>query len=81
MAGGSFFGSIASGTLLGYFADRWLDTAPWLVVIGAALGAYSGFMRLMTMSNPTTTAHGHRGGSGERGGGVRPWIEFPVVNP
>jgi ATP synthase protein I len=46
MVGGSFFGSIISGTLLGYFADRWLDTAPWLVVIGAALGAYSGFMRL-----------------------------------
>jgi F0F1-type ATP synthase assembly protein I len=53
MVGGSFFGSIASGTLLGYFADRWLDTAPWLVVIGAALGAYSGFMRLVTLSKQT----------------------------
>ena len=53
MAGGSFFGSIASGTLLGYFADRWLDTAPWLVVIGAALGAYSGFVRLYTLSKET----------------------------
>ena len=50
MAGGSFFGSIVSGTLLGYFADRWLDTSPWLVVIGAALGAYSGFMRLLALS-------------------------------
>jgi ATP synthase protein I len=50
MAGGSFFGSIVSGTLLGYFADRWLGTEPWLVVIGVALGAYSGFMRLWTYS-------------------------------
>ena len=53
MVGGSFFGSIASGTLLGYFADRWLDTAPWLVVIGAALGAYSGFMKLYTHAKET----------------------------
>jgi F0F1-type ATP synthase assembly protein I len=50
MAGGSFFGSIVSGTLLGYFADRWLDTEPCLLVIGAALGAYSGFMRLLALS-------------------------------
>lgn len=45
-AGGQFFGSIMSGFLIGYLLDRWLGTDPWLVVIGIALGSYSGFMRL-----------------------------------
>ena len=49
-ASGTFFGSILSGTLLGYFADRWLGTEPWLVVIGIIVGSYSGFMRMWTYS-------------------------------
>ncbi len=44
--GGSFFGSIISGTLLGYFADRWLGTEPWLVTLGIVVGSYSGFLRI-----------------------------------
>lgn len=24
--------------LLGYFADRWLDTSPWLLIVGSVLG-------------------------------------------
>jgi ATP synthase protein I len=44
--GGSFLGSILSGTLLGYLADRWLGTDPWLVVIGIVVGSYSGFMNV-----------------------------------
>ncbi len=47
---GSFAGSILAGTLLGYLGDRWLDTKPWLLVVGALLGAYSGFMRMWTYS-------------------------------
>lgn len=47
---GSFAGSILAGTLLGYLGDRWLGTRPWLLVVGAVLGAYSGFMRLWTYS-------------------------------
>jgi ATP synthase protein I len=43
---GSFSGSILSGTLLGYLADRWLGTDPWLVVVGIVLGSYSGFMNM-----------------------------------
>lgn len=46
VVGGSFFGSILSGFLLGHFADRWLGTEPWLVITGIAMGAYSGFLRL-----------------------------------
>lgn len=44
--GGSFFGSILSGTLLGYFADQWLGTDPWLVISGILLGTYSGSLRV-----------------------------------
>lgn len=50
VAGGSFSGSIVSGTLLGYFADRWLGTEPWLVVVGIVLGSYSGFVRIWQYS-------------------------------
>lgn len=50
MEGGSFFSSILAGTLLGYFADMWLGTDPWLVVIGIVVGSYSGFMRVWQFS-------------------------------
>ena len=48
--GGSFLGSILSGTLLGYLADMWLDTDPWLVVIGSVVGIYSGFLNVWRYS-------------------------------
>lgn len=44
--GGSFTASILSGTLLGYVADKWLGTEPWLVVVGVLLGSYSGFLNV-----------------------------------
>ncbi|HEY3427166.1 MAG TPA: AtpZ/AtpI family protein [Acidimicrobiia bacterium] len=47
---GSFLGSILSGTLLGYLGDLWLDTRPWLVVIGILAGSYAGFMTLWRQS-------------------------------
>ena len=43
MEGGSFLGSILSGTLIGLGLDWWLGTTPWLVIIGILLGSYSGF--------------------------------------
>lgn len=45
MEGGSFLGSILSGTLIGLGLDYWLGTSPWLVVIGVLVGSYSGFAR------------------------------------
>lgn len=50
VAGGAFFGSILSGTLLGYLVDLWLGTDPWFVVIGILLGSYSGFVRMWHLS-------------------------------
>lgn len=46
IGGGSFLGSVLSGTLLGVLLDRWLGTDPWFVVTGIVLGSYSGFMRV-----------------------------------
>lgn len=46
MEGGSFFGSILSGTLLGLGLDWWLGISPWLVITGVLLGSYSGFARM-----------------------------------
>lgn len=48
MEGGSFFGSIISGTLLGLGLDWWLGTSPWLVIAGILLGSYSAFARTWT---------------------------------
>ena len=30
----------------GYYADRWLGTAPWLAMIGLGLGIVAGFVNL-----------------------------------
>ena len=49
VAGGSFFGSIMAGALLGWLADRWLGTDPWLVVAGIALGSVSAFVRMWAL--------------------------------
>jgi ATP synthase protein I len=49
MKAGSFLNSILAGALLGYYADRWLGTEPWLVVTGIVLGSYSGFLRIWAL--------------------------------
>lgn len=56
--GGSFFGSVVAGTLLGLGIDAWLDTAPIAVVAGIVLGSYAGFARAWqeVKSQPTPLA-------------------------
>ena len=44
--GGSLFGSILAGLLIGYFLDKWLGTAPWITIGATLLGIYSGSLRL-----------------------------------
>lgn len=38
--------NILGGTLAGYLLDRWLGTAPWLLVAGVALGTVGAFVWL-----------------------------------
>ena len=54
VAGGSFFGSIMAGTLLGWLSDRWLDTDPWLLVVGIVLGSVNGFYRMWELGRRPT---------------------------
>ena len=61
VAGGSFFGSIMTGALLGWLGDRWLDTDPWLVSAGIALGSVSGFFRMWQLVRQPTGKQPVRG--------------------
>ena len=45
-AGSAFLGSILAGFLIGFLLDRWLDTSPWLTVIGIVAGSASGFFQM-----------------------------------
>src|SRR4051812_2154715 len=36
-------GSVALWVVVGYFLDKWLHTAPWLLVVGAVFGIGLGF--------------------------------------
>jgi ATP synthase protein I len=38
--------SVLIGTLVGYWADKWLGTQPWLFIVGFILGAAAGFRSL-----------------------------------
>ena len=57
---GSFLGSILSGTLLGYLADLWLGTRPWLIVMGIIGGSYAGFMTMWSMAKKIDEARQSR---------------------
>jgi F0F1-type ATP synthase assembly protein I len=49
-ASGLFFGAIMAGMLIGLGLDAWLDTEPWLVVIGIIAGSATGFWRMWVIS-------------------------------
>ncbi|HEY7653557.1 MAG TPA: AtpZ/AtpI family protein [Methylomirabilota bacterium] len=36
--GTTLFACVAVGLAVGYFADRWLGTSPWLLLIGLGFG-------------------------------------------
>ena len=44
----------------GLLADNWLGTEPWLVVIGALVGSYSGFMNMWRWSKEMEMADRER---------------------
>lgn len=39
-------GTIGAGVLIGYFADRWLGTGPWLTITLMILGVGGGFFNV-----------------------------------
>jgi ATP synthase protein I len=42
--------TLAVGVLLGWAADRWLETGPWLLVVGFFLGAAAGALNVYRVS-------------------------------
>lgn len=43
--------NVVGGLVVGYWLDRWLHTAPWLIVAGlvlGAVGAFAGLYRIMS---------------------------------
>ncbi len=42
----ALIGGILIMGLLGYFLDKWLNTRPWLLLIGLTTGLFSGFYEL-----------------------------------
>lgn len=41
--------SVVLGAVLGIYADRWLDTSPWLLVVFLALGLTVALRRLIRL--------------------------------
>lgn len=50
----SLFASVVSGLIGGWLLDRWLGTAPWLLVAGIVLGAAAGFYELIRITSKIT---------------------------
>lgn len=51
VAGGSFFGSIMAGLLIGWGIDHFAGTYPAFIVIGIILGSVSGFIQMWVLAN------------------------------
>ena len=50
-AGLTLFFSVASLSGVGWLLDRWLGTAPWLLVAGLVLGAVTGFYQFIRLTS------------------------------
>lgn len=50
-AGLAMFFSVASLAGVGWLMDRWLGTAPWLLVAGVIMGAISGFYQFIRLTS------------------------------
>jgi ATP synthase protein I len=44
--GMTFVAATAGATVGGYFLDQWLETSPWLTLIGLVVGVAAGFRDL-----------------------------------
>jgi len=47
----SLFASVVAGLIAGWLLDRWLGTAPWLLVAGIVLGAAAGFYEFIRITS------------------------------
>ena len=47
----TLFFSVAVMTGIGWLLDRWLNTKPWLMVVGLVLGAAAGFYEFIRLTS------------------------------
>ena len=47
----SLFFSVAVMTGIGWLFDRWLNTKPWLLVVGLVIGAAVGFYEFIRLTS------------------------------
>ena len=47
----TLFACVASLTVIGWLADRWFGTRPWLLVGGIVLGAVAGFYQFVRLTS------------------------------
>jgi F0F1-type ATP synthase assembly protein I len=52
-AGFTLFALVAGFTGLGWLADRWFQTAPWLLILGIVLGSAAGLYQFVRISSKT----------------------------
>ena len=48
----SFVAAVCMGGLIGYFLDKWLHTAPWLLVVFGCFGFVGGILEIVRRFNP-----------------------------
>ncbi|MDY0211935.1 MAG: AtpZ/AtpI family protein [Desulfuromonadaceae bacterium] len=46
----SMVASILIGMVMGFYLDRWLDTAPWMLLIFLGFGIVSGFRNIFILT-------------------------------
>lgn len=49
MVPGMLFGCVLAGCVLGYLGDIWLDTSPWLLLLGLVLGSVAGVREMLKL--------------------------------
>jgi len=54
--------------VLGHFADRWLNTGPWLTVVGAVLGMAIGMLHVLRLPGELARAEERRKAAERRPG-------------
>ena len=47
----SLFTAVVAGLIVGWLLDRWLGSAPWLLVTGIVVGAVAGFYQFIRISS------------------------------
>jgi len=53
-------GSMLVYIFIGYFLDRWLDTKPWLMIVGSIIGMVAFFVQLYRLVQRLDAHHQHK---------------------